>query len=77
MSVRAALLGIGESRVGRVPGRSSLQLQADAATAALTDAGLARLRGLTKLIFLDLRSTQIDQLQRLVRKADASRQYNH
>jgi acetyl-CoA acetyltransferase len=40
MSARAAIVGIGESRVGRVPGRSSLQLQADAARAALADAGL-------------------------------------
>jgi acetyl-CoA acetyltransferase len=40
MSTRASLVGIGESRVGRIPGRSSLQLQADAATAALSDAGL-------------------------------------
>ncbi len=40
MSARAAIVGIGESRVGRVPDRSSLQLQADAASAALADAGL-------------------------------------
>jgi acetyl-CoA acetyltransferase len=37
---RAAIVGIGESKVGRVPGRSALQLQADAARAALDDAGL-------------------------------------
>ena len=34
------IAGIGESRVGRVPGRSALQLQADAALAAATDAGI-------------------------------------
>jgi len=38
---RAALVGIGESRVGRVPDRSALELQADAALAAVSDAGLA------------------------------------
>ena len=35
-----AIAGIGESRVGRVPNRTALQLQTDAATAALEDAGL-------------------------------------
>jgi acetyl-CoA acetyltransferase len=40
-SRNAAIAGIGESRVGRVPGRSALQLQSDAALAALADAGLA------------------------------------
>ena len=38
--VQAAIVGIGESRVGNVPDRSALQLQADAAQAALNDAGL-------------------------------------
>lgn len=37
---QAAIVGIGESRIGKVPDRSALQLQADAAQAALTDAGL-------------------------------------
>jgi acetyl-CoA acetyltransferase len=37
---KAAIVGIGESRVGSVPDRSALQLQADAAQAALADAGL-------------------------------------
>ena len=36
----AVIAGIGESKVGKVPERSALQLQADAAQAALTDAGL-------------------------------------
>jgi len=36
-----AIAGIGESKVGRVPGRTALQLQTDAALAALADAGLA------------------------------------
>lgn len=36
-----AIAGIGESKVGRVPGRTALQLQTDAARAALADAGLA------------------------------------
>ena len=37
---QAAIVGIGESRIGKVPDRSALQLQADAAGAALADAGL-------------------------------------
>src|SRR3954469_19170800 len=40
MNAQAAIVGIGESRVGSVPDRSALQLQADAAQAALADAGL-------------------------------------
>jgi acetyl-CoA acetyltransferase len=40
MRRRAALIGIGESRVGRVPDRSALELQADAALAAAEDAGI-------------------------------------
>ena len=40
MKLNAAIAGIGESRVGRVPDRSALQLQTDAAQAALNDAGL-------------------------------------
>jgi acetyl-CoA acetyltransferase len=36
----AAIVGIGESRLGRVPGRTALQLQSDAVEAALADAGL-------------------------------------
>jgi acetyl-CoA acetyltransferase len=36
----AAVAGIGESRLGVVPDRSALQLQSDAANAALADAGL-------------------------------------
>ena len=40
MAIRAAIAGIGESQVGKVPGRSALQLQSDAALAALNDAGL-------------------------------------
>jgi acetyl-CoA acetyltransferase len=36
-----AIAGIGESKVGRVPGRTALQLQTDATLAALQDAGLA------------------------------------
>ena len=35
-----AIAGIGESRVGRVPDRTALQLQTDATRAALEDAGL-------------------------------------
>ena len=41
MKTNAAIVGIGESRVGRVPDRSALQLQADAAQAALAEAGLS------------------------------------
>jgi acetyl-CoA acetyltransferase len=40
MHRRAALVGIGQSRVGRVPDRSALELQADAALAAAEDAGI-------------------------------------
>lgn len=40
MIKRAAIVGIGESRLGKVPNRSALQLQTDAAQAALADAGL-------------------------------------
>lgn len=39
-ATKAAIVGIGESRVGKVPDRSALQLQSDAALAALADAGL-------------------------------------
>ncbi len=38
----AAIIGVGESAVGRVPGRSALELMADATTRALADAGLDR-----------------------------------
>ncbi len=37
----AAIVGIGESRLGRVPGLTALELQREAAEAALADAGLA------------------------------------
>lgn len=40
MNYGGAVAGIGESRIGQVPDRSALQLQADAAHAALADAGL-------------------------------------
>jgi acetyl-CoA acetyltransferase len=40
MRRRAALIGIGESKVGRVPDRSALELQSDAALAAAQDAGI-------------------------------------
>jgi acetyl-CoA acetyltransferase len=39
-NLKATIVGIGESRIGKVPDRSALQLQADAAGAALADAGL-------------------------------------
>src|SRR3954471_72772 len=38
---RVAIAGIGETRVGKVPERSSLQLHAEATLLALADAGLA------------------------------------
>ncbi len=38
---RCAIVGIGESAIGKVPDRSALQLQADATQAALADAGLS------------------------------------
>ena len=38
----AAIVGVGESAVGRVPGRSALELMADATAAALASAGLER-----------------------------------
>jgi acetyl-CoA acetyltransferase len=40
MSAKASIVGVGTSKVGKVPDRSALQLQADAARAALDDAGL-------------------------------------
>ncbi|MGZ5094929.1 MAG: thiolase C-terminal domain-containing protein [Burkholderiales bacterium] len=40
MKLNAAIAGVGTSRVGQVADRSALQLQADAAQAALADAGL-------------------------------------
>ncbi|MES2561527.1 MAG: beta-ketoacyl synthase N-terminal-like domain-containing protein, partial [Pseudomonadota bacterium] len=40
MKLAASIAGVGTSRVGQVPDRSALQLQADAAQAALNDAGL-------------------------------------
>lgn len=39
---RAAIAGVGESEIGRVEGRSGVRLTADAALAALADAGLGR-----------------------------------
>ena len=39
-TARSAIAGIGESAVGRVPGRSAQQLQYDATQAALSDSGL-------------------------------------
>ena len=40
MSSRAAIVGVAESDLGRTPGKTVLQLQAQAARAALNDAGL-------------------------------------
>jgi acetyl-CoA acetyltransferase len=40
LKLAASIAGVGTSRVGQVPDRSALQLQADAAQAALNDAGL-------------------------------------
>ena len=39
---KSAIVGIGESALGVVPGRSSHSLQAEAALAALADAGLEK-----------------------------------
>ena len=36
----AAIIGIGETALGRLPGKTALQLQAEAARAAIADAGL-------------------------------------
>lgn len=38
----AAIVGVGESAIGRVPGRSALELMADATAGALASAGLPR-----------------------------------
>lgn len=54
ISARAAIVGIGESRLGVVPDRSALQLQSDAAAAALADAGLS-LRDVDGLITTPVR----------------------
>ena len=40
MSGRAAIIGIGETRLGRLPGKTAMQLQAEATRAAIADAGL-------------------------------------
>ena len=40
-ALRPAIVGIGETRLGRIPGRTALQLQAEAARAAIADAGLS------------------------------------
>ncbi|MDP6620046.1 MAG: hypothetical protein QGG90_11495, partial [Nitrospinota bacterium] len=42
LSGRVALAGIGETAIGALPGRTYLQLQAEAVLAALEDAGLRR-----------------------------------
>lgn len=42
LSGRVALAGIGETAIGTLPGRTYLQLQAEAVLAALEDAGLRR-----------------------------------
>src|SRR3954451_18468644 len=39
---KVAVIGIGQSPVGRVPGRSPLRLAADAARNAIADAGLTK-----------------------------------
>lgn len=41
MTQSAVIVGIGQSRLGRVPDRSTLQLQSDAVQAALADSGLS------------------------------------
>ncbi len=38
---RAAIIGIGETPLGRLPGKTAMQLQAEAARAAIADAGLS------------------------------------
>jgi acetyl-CoA acetyltransferase len=38
---RAAIVGIGETKLGKLPGRTAMQLQAEAARAAVADAGLS------------------------------------
>lgn len=42
MPRKACLVGIGQTKVGRLPGKSSLQLQVEAAKLALEDAGLTK-----------------------------------
>jgi acetyl-CoA acetyltransferase len=54
MRRRAVIVGIGESQVGRVPGRSALQLQSDAALAAVADAGI-EIRDLDGLLTIPVR----------------------
>ncbi len=39
---RIAIVGIAETPIGKLPGRSAIQLQAEAAVAAVADAGLAK-----------------------------------
>ena len=40
LSTRTAIVGVGTSQLGEVPGSTALSLMADAATAAIADAGL-------------------------------------
>jgi acetyl-CoA acetyltransferase len=37
----AAIVGVGQTRLGKVPGRSAMDLNAEAATAAISDAGMS------------------------------------
>ena len=37
-----AIVGVAETEIGKLPGRSAIQLQAEAAVAAVADAGLAK-----------------------------------
>jgi acetyl-CoA acetyltransferase len=52
---RAAIVGIGETRLGRIPDRTALQLQAEAARAAIADAGL-RFEDIDGVVALPMRT---------------------
>ncbi|MFM8990573.1 MAG: thiolase family protein, partial [Alphaproteobacteria bacterium] len=54
-TLRPAIVGIGETRLGRIAGRTALQLQAEAARAAIADAGL-RFEDIDGVVALPMRT---------------------
>jgi acetyl-CoA acetyltransferase len=54
-TLRPAIAGIGETRLGRIAGRTALQLQAEAARAAIADAGL-RFEDIDGVVALPMRT---------------------
>ena len=61
---RAAIVGIGESAIGKVEDRSALQLHSDAVHAALADAGLSKIDVKRELMRLATRPVRYLQHRR-------------